>query len=304
MIQIENVTRRYGDLIALEDVSLSIPAGQIVGLLGHNGAGKTTLMRMLCGSLDPTAGTMTVNGHDTVEDRLRAQGCIGYLPERAPLYLDMPVWDHLLMIAQLRGLPPEQQEAVALEAAKDAGLTERLAQPVRELSKGFRQRVGIACAILHRPAVLVLDEPTNGLDPDQIHAIRDLIRRLGERTTILLSTHILQEVEAVCDRVLMLVGGRLVEDAPLTDLLHTDRHCAQFTGLSKDQLSAAEGIEDVEQTGPGSFTFRVKNEVQDVGNAMVSLARQHNATLVAFHPEVVRLEAVFNARMSDSRSAG
>ncbi|MCB9663303.1 MAG: ATP-binding cassette domain-containing protein [Alphaproteobacteria bacterium] len=218
MIAIEKLTRRYGDLVAVRDVSTTIQRGEIVGLLGHNGAGKTTVMKILTGFLDATDGTVTVDGLDVATDRTEVQRRIGYLPENAPLYEEMLVQEYLLMMAELRGVPAPDLEARVAEAVVATGLGDRLLSPIGTLSKGLRQRVGIAQAIVHRPEVLVLDEPTNGLDPTQIQAIRELIRRLGERSTIILSTHILQEIEAVCDRVLVMIDGSLAADAPLAEL--------------------------------------------------------------------------------------
>jgi ABC-2 type transport system ATP-binding protein len=219
MIRIENVTRKYGDIAAVSNVSLTIERGEIVGLLGHNGAGKTTLMKMLTGYLEPTSGTITVGGADVVADRTGVQRQIGYLPENAPLYPEMLVQEYLLMMAELRGVPPEKRVSAVGVAVARAGLAQHLLRPIGQLSKGYRQRVGLAQAMVHEPALLVLDEPTNGLDPVQIQSIRDLIKRLGKTSTIILSTHILQEVEAVCDRVVILIDGQLAADAPLKDLL-------------------------------------------------------------------------------------
>lgn len=222
MIQIQNVSRRYGPVVAVNGVSVQIARGEVVGLLGHNGAGKTTLMKMLTGFIEPSDGTLTVGGFDVVRSREEAQRLIGYLPENAPLYPEMLVQDYLLMMADLRGVSADRVAAAVGRAVVATGLQDRLLQPIGTLSKGYRQRVGIAQAIVHEPAVLVLDEPTNGLDPAQIQSIRDLVRRLARRTTVLLSTHILQEVEAVCDRVLVMIDGHLAADAPLTTLLSSE----------------------------------------------------------------------------------
>jgi len=221
MIHVRELTRRYGDVVALNGVTASIDQGQVVGLLGHNGAGKTTMMKVLTGFLEPTSGTVTIGGLDVVTDRRAVQRRIGYLPENAPLYAEQTVADYLLGMATLRGVPAAKRVAAVAEAAADVGLHGRLGQRIGTLSKGLRQRVGIAQAIVHRPDVLILDEPTNGLDPSQIASIRELVLRLAERSTVLLSTHILQEVEAVCDRVIVLVGGRLVADGPLSELTRT-----------------------------------------------------------------------------------
>ncbi|MEQ1501885.1 MAG: ATP-binding cassette domain-containing protein [Myxococcota bacterium] len=219
MIRIDHVTRKYGEIAAVSDVSLSIARGEIVGLLGHNGAGKTTLMKMLTGYLEPTSGTITVNGADVVTDRTAVQRQIGYMPENAPLYPEMLVQEYLLMMADLRGVPRDRRERAVSVAAGRTGLGQHMLRPIGQLSKGFKQRVGLAQAIVHEPHLLVLDEPTNGLDPTQIQSIRDLIKRLGKTATIILSTHILQEVEAVADRALILIDGKLSADAPLRELL-------------------------------------------------------------------------------------
>ena len=253
MIQIRNVTRQYGSKVAVDDVSLTIERGEIVGLLGHNGAGKTTLMKMLTGYLEPTRGSIAVGGVDVVDDRLGVQRQIGYLPENAPIYTEMLVQEYLLMMAELRGLPaPERVPAVG-RAVVATGLQQHLTAPIATLSKGYRQRVGIAQAILHRPAVLVLDEPTNGLDPVQIQSIRELIQRLAADTTIILSTHILQEVEAVCDRVVILIDGHLATDSPLTELLASQRIRLSLaddaTGVQAT-LRDVPGVEEVTRVGP------------------------------------------------------
>jgi ABC-2 type transport system ATP-binding protein len=221
MIDVQELTRRYGHVRALEGVTAHIASGEVVGLLGHNGAGKTTMMKVLTGYLEPSEGTATVAGLDVVRDRRAVQRRIGYLPENAPLYEEQTVADYLLSMAALRGVPAAGRAAAVADAIEAVGLHGRVSQRIGTLSKGLRQRVGLAQAIVHRPDVLILDEPTNGLDPTQITAMRSLILRLARESTVILSTHILQEVEAVCDRVLVLVGGRLVADGPLSDLTRT-----------------------------------------------------------------------------------
>ena len=218
MIEIKNLTRNYGAIQAVKDVSLTIKGGQIVGLLGHNGAGKTTMMKMMTGFVEPSSGSIKLDGVNVATHRVQVQKRIGYLPENAPLYPEMLVQDYLALMSELRGIEPGKIKKAVLDAAKATGITERLVQTIGTLSKGFRQRVGLAQAIIHNPDVLILDEPTNGLDPTQIRAIRELILELGKTTTILLSTHILQEIEAVCDRVLVLIDGQLAKDATLEEL--------------------------------------------------------------------------------------
>jgi len=311
MISVKKLTRRYGETIAIADVSVEIKRGEIVGLLGHNGAGKTTMMKVLTGYLEPSSGVVSVGGHDVVGARQAVQRQIGYLPENAPLYPEMRVQDYLLTMAGLRGLPAAEQPRAVARAVKATHISDRLLQPISTLSKGLRQRVGLAQAILHRPDVLVLDEPTNGLDPTQIESIRGLIRRLGEDATILLSTHILQEIEAVCDRVLVLIGGRLVADAPLAELTRSQR--LRLSVSAEDDavragLTSLAGVLSVERVGedpalPGFTLWGVEAEggatacpglarhVTDAGWRLGHVAPEHRSlesVFVALHHEVAQ----------------
>ncbi len=219
MISIKGMEKRYGEVRAVSDISFDISRGEIVGLLGHNGAGKTTIMKVLTGFLEPTSGTVTVDGADIREDRIGVQRRIGYLPENAPLYPEMLVQEYLQMMAELREIPQQEQRRAIVRAIKVTGLEDWILRPISTLSKGYRQRVGLAQALLHEPDVLVLDEPTNGLDPVQIVEVRELIKRLGQKITVIFSTHILSEIEALCDRVVILIDGKLAMDAPLKQLL-------------------------------------------------------------------------------------
>ena len=219
MITLENVSKMYGDIPAVTNVSFAIPKGEIVGLLGHNGAGKTTIMKMLTGYLEPTEGTIRLKDMDVIAERIAVQRLIGYMPENAPLYREMTVQDYLVMMARLRGIAEDALGEAIAAAVKATGLEAWMSRPIGTLSKGYRQRVGICQAILHKPEVLILDEPTNGLDPEQIVEIRHLIRALAKTSTVILSTHILSEIEAVCDRVIIMVNGALAEDAALNDFL-------------------------------------------------------------------------------------
>ncbi len=303
MIRIENVTRKYGDLTAVSDVSLSIDKSEIVGLLGHNGAGKTTLMKMITGYLEPTAGRITVGGSDVVDDRLAVQRQIGYLPENAPLYPEMLVQEYLLMMAELRGVPSDRRVRAVSLAASRTGLGKHLLRPISQLSKGYRQRVGLAQAIVHEPKLLVLDEPTNGLDPVQIQSIRDLIVRLGRDATIILSTHILQEVEAVCDRVLVMIGGRLSADAPLSELLtsHTLRLSMKGGPGVAEALSSVPGVTAVRALGPDAraegyelWALDHSAEHRPVPEVLKAIEAR-GWTVLALAPEQRTLEGVFKA---------
>jgi ABC-2 type transport system ATP-binding protein len=214
VIVADGLTRRFADLVAVDGVSFSLSSGCVTAFLGPNGAGKTTTLRMITGSLAPSAGRVVIDGYDSFEEPYRARQKIGYLPERPPLYPELRVSEQLRFAADLKGVGAAQVEAVVDEV--DLGGV--FGQVQGHLSKGYRQRVGLACALLGNPELLILDEPTSGLDPHQIEMIRRLIRRLSGSRTVLLSTHILGEVDAVCDHVLMIAGGRLVADAPRLEL--------------------------------------------------------------------------------------
>jgi ABC-2 type transport system ATP-binding protein len=218
MINVENLSRAYGDFMAVKKVSFSITKGEIVGLLGHNGAGKTTIMKMLSGYLEPGAGHITIDDIDIANDRAAVQHRLGYLPEALPIYPEMSVADYLDYAAKLKGLSEEQALKDIRHAIKATEIHSKLLSPIGTLSRGYKQRVGVAQAILGNPKVLILDEPTNGLDPTQTQHMRDLIRELAKNATVILSTHIMQEVDALCDRVLILRAGELALDAQLEEL--------------------------------------------------------------------------------------
>jgi len=215
VLDVQHLSRTYGAFRALDDVSFQVNRGEIVGFLGPNGAGKTTTMKILTGFMAPSAGTARVCGLDVVAESLEVRRRIGYLPENAPVYGDMRVIDYLDFVGRMRGMQAAERARAVERVAEECDVEDRLHQPIAELSKGYRQRVGLAQALLHQPEVLILDEPTSGLDPNQIQHVRDLVRRIGRRRTVLLSTHILQEVQAMCDRVLILNRGRLVADSPV-----------------------------------------------------------------------------------------
>jgi len=212
MIQADRLTKKFGDFTAIEDVSFSVPAGQVAAFLGPNGAGKSTAMRVLTGYLAPTRGTARVAGFDLSTHRLQAAERIGYLPENGPLYLDMTPRALLEFLGRARGMAPQRLQERIEVVTRLCALRNVLEKPIYKLSKGYRQRCGMAQVLLHEPDVLILDEPTSGLDPNQIRDIRRTIRELGRSKTILLSTHILQEVEAVADRVIFIHAGRIVFD--------------------------------------------------------------------------------------------
>jgi ABC-2 type transport system ATP-binding protein len=240
MIAVDSITRRYGTHTAVDDVSFQIDDHGVVGLLGHNGAGKTTIMKMLSGYLEPSAGEIRVAGKPLDAGAHELQRELGYLPENLPLYPDMMVADYLDYAATLKGIPRGERVAAVREALLSTDLAERALDTIDTLSRGFRQRVGVAQAILGRPGLLILDEPTNGLDPHQAEHMRQLIRRVARSATVILSTHIMQEVEVTCDRVLILRNGRLVLDQRL-EALRESRTLFLRTGGRGDRSSASEG---------------------------------------------------------------
>ena len=218
MIEARHLSKFYGPFVAARDISFVIPQGQIVALLGPNGAGKTTLMRMLTGYIVPSSGTALVGGLDVQRDRLSVTARIGYLPENGPLYADMTPFELLQFFGEARGLAPAELKRRTEVVADQCGIGAILEKPIGKLSKGLRQRVGLAQALLHDPDVLIMDEPTSGLDPNQIRQFRDRVQELRKTKTLLVSTHILQEVEALADRVLLMHGGRLIFDGSPADL--------------------------------------------------------------------------------------
>jgi ABC-2 type transport system ATP-binding protein len=297
-IAVEKLSKYYGHIRALHDVTVEIEAGEVIGLLGPNGAGKTTLMKILTGYLEPDAGEVRVHGIDVVVDAITAQRRIGYLPENAPVYGEMLVQEYLEMMAAMRGVAQAERRARVIEAVKATGLEDRVVQPIGTLSKGFRQRVGIAQAIVHKPDILILDEPTSGLDPTQIVEIRDLIKRLAEKTTVLLSTHILTEVEATCERVLVIMRGELRADAKLADLRSSNAAVvAVETGVdAKPTLEKIDGVTAVEVIGrDGDYQrWRVTSKSAiDLCPAMFEALRATTWKIGELRPEPKSLERVF-----------
>lgn len=218
MIEVSHLTKKYGGHLAVDDVSFTVEDGQIYGLLGPNGAGKSTIMNILTGYLSATSGQVTVAGHPLPEEADEAKACVGYLPEQPPLYPEMTVGEYLNFVAELKKVPRAQRKEQVLRAARRTGLEKVLPRLIRSLSKGYKQRVGIAQALLGSPKIIILDEPTVGLDPAQVIEIRKLIRELGKAHTVILSSHILSEVQAVCQQVLILSKGKLAASGTLQEL--------------------------------------------------------------------------------------
>ena len=245
MIKLEGVTRTYGNFKAVDDVSITIKSGEIVGLLGHNGAGKTTIMKMITGFLEPTAGTITVNGKDIGRDRQAIQKEIGYLPENCPVYPEMTVVEYLDYMASLHGLSEKERAPLVVSAVDRTALKDKAFQTIATLSRGYRQRTGVAQAILHEPDILILDEPTNGFDPTQIQHMRTLITELARSSTVIVSTHVLQEVQAICDRVIILKNGKTALDARLDELQTEGRLLLQLGDKEADPKPLIESCRGV-----------------------------------------------------------
>ena len=244
MIQVSHLTKVYGRRTAVQDLSFTVEDGQICGLLGPNGAGKSTVMNILTGSIAPTSGSVSVEGHPLPEEAAAARACVGYLPETPPLYPDMTVAEYLRFAAELKGVRRAGRAAAVAAAARRTGVEDVMPRLIRSLSKGYRQRVGIAQALLSDPKVIILDEPTVGLDPAQVTGIRRLIQQLGHKHTVILSSHILSEVQAVCSRVLILSHGVLAADGTLEELTAGGRSLEQvFLELTGSDAPGEEGAE-------------------------------------------------------------
>ena len=300
IIEVEGLSKRYGQVHALRGISFSVEKGEVIGLLGPNGAGKTTTMKILAGYLQPTEGGARVAGHDVVEDPRAVQAVLGYLPENAPLYEDMAVQEYLQMMAELRGVPSDQFRTLVSDAVYSTGLKDRLTTPISDLSKGFRQRVGIASAILHQPQLLILDEPTNGLDPNQIIEIRNLIGRLAQNSTVIVSTHILSEVEATCDRAIIIMDGEIRADSRLDELTTSSSAIVGIVGEDVgDATSSIEGIKGVtrvtkEDTARGVTRLRIVGEKDlDICPLIFDAAKERGFRLAELKQETRTLESVF-----------
>ncbi len=310
MIAAKNLTRNYGSVIAVDKVSFTIGDGEIVGLLGHNGAGKTTIMKMLTGFLEPTAGTVTIDGCDIESDRSRAQAHVGYLPENCPLYPEMTVAAFLDYAAELKGIGNGEKASAIKEAIAATELSDKIIAPISSLSRGYRQRVGVAQAILHNPKIVILDEPTNGLDPSQIKHMRALIKRLAENATVMLSTHILQEVAAVCGRVIIINRGKVALDKSLSELSGGSRLRLVTDGkpeIVKPILSAlnvVKGVEALPSNGKGSAYGLTLNgyAAEEAASRVARAINDNGLSLFALHPESRDLETVFAEITADAEA--
>lgn len=302
MIEVDGLTKYYGDRAAVADLTFTVEAGEVLGFLGPNGAGKTTTMRMLTGYMPPSAGIARVAGYDVVTDSLEVRKRIGYLPESAPLYPEMTVAAYLDYMGQLRRVPNRRQRLA--EVMEQVDISDRADQRIGTLSKGYRQRVGLAQALLHDPDLLILDEPTIGLDPRQIIEVRELIRTLGQTHTVLLSTHILPEVSQVCDRVIIINRGRLVAmDTP-------ERLTARLQGAERvrlvvahapadavEALQSVAGVTAVQRQGGGTFEIECRSDAPPLAGgvrpALAELAVTRGWGLLELRPSGMSLEDIF-----------
>jgi len=288
MIEADRLTRRYGDFVAVDEVSFAIEPGEVVGLLGPNGAGKTTIMKMLTGFLEPSGGRVLVDGRELEADPRAVQQRLGYLPESLPLYPELLVVDYLAYVAGLREVDDPRQAVVEAIAATELG--DKALEPIGTLSRGFKQRVGVAQAILHKPRFLILDEPTNGLDPGQTQHMRELVRELARSSTVILSTHIMQEVNAVCDRALILRNGALVLDERLKDLQRSN--VLRLRTAPDAGLSAPSGV-SASSLGGGRWRLEVAGDLDAAARAIAESLVGDGAPVYELAAEQRDLETLF-----------
>ena len=311
MIHVENLTKHYGAVCAVDRIHLTARKGEILGLLGPNGAGKTTTLRMLTGFLRPTAGTIRIKEYLIEEHPLQIKAILGYLPESAPLYHDMLVFDYLQYVAGIRGVKPARRFARIRELGELCGIQEVMHQTISELSKGYKQRVGLAHAMMADPEVLVLDEPTSGLDPNQIVEIREIIKRIGREKTVIFSTHILSEAEATCDRVAIIHRGKIVADSRTSELKERLGGRSRI-GITLDQAEAA-AVERELGTAAGVARLQVLEQegqrvrigidcmpAPDPRPELYRRIKQTSWLLLDFHQESQTLEAVFRELTKES----
>jgi ABC-2 type transport system ATP-binding protein len=301
-IRIENLTKKFGGQRAVDSISFEVKTGEILGFLGPNGAGKTTTMRMITNFINPSEGSITVGGMNLADTPDEIKKHIGYLPENNPLYQDMPVIDYLEFVGGLQGIPKEDLPMRVVEMIRVTGLNDEKHKKIVELSKGFRQRVGLAQALIHDPEILIMDEPTSGLDPNQIAEIRKLIRELGREKTVILSTHILPEVEATCDRILIINRGRIVADGTSENL----RKQATGQEILKTRIEDGEAdaifeaLQDLSSVTIVDFSDRQHNRFEitanpgsDTAKEIFKLCVKNKWTLTELIPFETKLEDIF-----------
>jgi len=292
---VSNLTKTFGDQRVVDDLSFEVKPGEILGFLGPNGAGKSTTMKMITTYLQPTSGTATVCGHDVIKDQMDVRRHIGYLPEHNPLYKDMYIKEYLQFIARIHKVDNAKNRIV--ELIETTGLQKEQHKLISSISKGYRQRVGLAQALLHDPDVIILDEPTSGLDMNQLIEIRALIKKLGETKTVIFSTHIMQEVQALCDRVIIINEGKLVADDPI-DMLQKRLKGEDVIYLELDKkydasaLESINGVNSVTRVSPTEYTIGANN-VTDIRPNIFHLATQQNWVILEMRREQKNVEYIF-----------
>ena len=304
MIEIKNLTKKLGSNTILNNITFSVKRGEVLGFLGPNGAGKTTTMKIITSFWLPTAGTVEVDGVDVGKDSLATRTKIGYLPETVPLYDDMLVYEYLRFIGEIRGLDKDQTKKRIKEVTEICGLKGMMRKPIEELSKGYRQRLGLAQAIMHNPDVLILDEPTTGLDPNQIVEIRDLIKKIGREKTVIFSTHILSEVSATCDRVIIINNGKIVGEGSPDDLAHKagsrDIIYVKIKGPQAEVFNKLQAMEDVvkvekkDKESDDVYGYEIEPKAGVDLREYLSITVMNNGwNILEFNKKSVSLEDVF-----------
>ncbi len=307
MISVEGVTKRYGPIVAVDKASFEVDRGEVVGFLGPNGAGKTTTMRLLTGTLQPDEGTILFDGAPIADNLTEAKSRVGYLPEANPLYDEMLVCEFLEYVAGLRGMDPAAARPAIGDAVAETGLDDVFFRPIGEISKGFRQRTGMAGAILHQPEILVLDEPTEGLDPNQRVEIRKLVSSLGSERTVILSTHVMQEVEATCDRLLIISKGSIAADGTVAELMDAGRGISRYTVEAEGSgvAEALSGLPGVADHAVARVNGRVRVSLEATGDhelrpEIFRMATDRGWVLWELRRERASLEQVFRELTSDA----
>ena len=292
MLQAKNLSRNYGDVKAVGEVSFSVEPGEVVGLLGHNGAGKSTIMKMLTGFIEPSEGEVLVDGKSILEEPELVRESIGYLPESPPIYPELSVLDYLFFSARMRGRQSEDEVYNALSATN---LESKALDPIATLSRGFKQRVGVAQAILHRPRLLILDEPSNGLDPKQNQEMRDLILTLAKEATVILSTHVMQEVDAICDRVLIMSAGKLTVDENLRDLTEGSSIALSTTSEAPIErlLANVAIVSNLKELDQGRWEIDVKEDISAAIDRIARTCVESDVPIYGIAPKRLNLETLF-----------
>lgn len=305
-LQVSNLTKIYGQQKAVNNISFTVQPGEIVGFLGPNGAGKSTTMKITTGYVPPTSGQVLVNGLDVTTQSLQVRQLMGYLPEHNPLYLDMYVHEYLQFVGKVFQLSSRELKSRVGEIVALCGLEREQNKKIEQLSKGYRQRVGLAQALIHNPQVLVLDEPTTGLDPNQILEIRKLIKEISASKTVIFSTHIMQEVQAICNRVIVINQGELVADAPVADLLKSQPQVqliVEFDSpIEEQKLAALRGVEQLIVVSPGVYKLTVAQGV-DLRPEVFRFAAENNLSLVGLKQEQLSLEEIFRSLTAKTSAA-